>query len=183
MNEDINPDQSSADAFEIDHPDTEPYFFTTAPLKLALMSICTFGGYPVYWFYRNWVCIKKHTGADIMPLWRAIFAPIWAYSCFKQINQTAREKDIPEEPGIMACAIFYLLFKAAHRLPAPYLLVRFFSFATILPANKVALAVNQKMVPGFTDNREITSFNMVAVLFGGILVLFATYSAFLPVTP
>jgi len=31
-----------------------PYFFTPSTLKFVLMSVCTFGIYELYWFYKNW---------------------------------------------------------------------------------------------------------------------------------
>jgi hypothetical protein len=42
-----------------------PELFTASTFKLVLMSLCTFGLYEVYWFYKNWVCIKKRTGENL----------------------------------------------------------------------------------------------------------------------
>lgn len=33
---------------------TPPPFFETTPLKLVIMSLCTFGLYQAYWFYKMW---------------------------------------------------------------------------------------------------------------------------------
>ncbi len=57
-----NPYESSKSSVDIGASHTmAPYFFTTSTLKLTLMSICTFGIYELYWFYKNWVLIKEGT--------------------------------------------------------------------------------------------------------------------------
>ncbi|HEY8086152.1 MAG TPA: hypothetical protein VIE69_11195, partial [Methylophilaceae bacterium] len=67
-----------------------PQYFTVSTRKLILMCLCTFSLYEIYWFYKNWTAIKQHyKGSKIMPAARSLFAPIWAYSCFKQIKNSA----------------------------------------------------------------------------------------------
>ena len=35
-----------------------PPFFAVSLLKLTVLSLCTFGVYELFWFYRNWRLIK-----------------------------------------------------------------------------------------------------------------------------
>ncbi|MGY0646353.1 MAG: DUF4234 domain-containing protein, partial [Paraglaciecola chathamensis] len=66
----------------------EIHYFTVSTFKLVVMSIFTFGIYDLYWFYRNWTALKKLERPEIMPFWRAFFAPLFAYSLFSRIQQS-----------------------------------------------------------------------------------------------
>ena len=145
------------------------YYFTTSTLKLALMSICTAGFYELYWFYKNWVLIKKRTGQNIMPFWRAFFAPLWAYSCFKHIKTSADENNIEESLPIGVLAFLYFIFQALWRLPDPYWLVSFFSFAFLIPVNSAALKVNRRLIADFTNNEKFSGWNWAGLVFVGLL--------------
>lgn len=155
-------------------------YFTTTTFKLTVMSICTLGFYELYWFYKNWVLIKERTGQNIMPFWRALFAPLWAYSCFKHIKGSANENGIPESLPIGLLATVYFLLQALWRLPDPYWLVSFFSFTMLIPANSVALKINRHLVPGFNNNESFSGWNWAAAVIGGLLVISGAIGSFLP---
>jgi hypothetical protein len=56
----------------------EVLFLPASPLKLVVMSLCTFGLYELYWFYMNWNLLKQRHNSDISPFWRAFFAIFFA---------------------------------------------------------------------------------------------------------
>jgi hypothetical protein len=145
------------------------YYFTSSTLKLALMSICTGGLYELYWFYKNWVLIKKRTEQNIMPFWRAFFAPFWAYSCFKHIKTSADENNIEESLSIGILAFLYFVLQTLWRLPDPYWLVSFFSFTFLIPVNSAALKVNKRLLADFTNNEKFTGWNWAGLVFCGLL--------------
>jgi hypothetical protein len=155
------------------------YFFTTSTLKLTLMSICTFGIYEMYWFYKNWALIKERTGQNIMPFWRAFFTPLWAYSCFKHIKSSAEENKIQESLSIGLLAIIYFILLVSCRLPDPFRLVSFFSVAVLIPANSVALRVNKRLVTDFANNERFSGWNWVGLVLGGALFALGLLSTFL----
>ena len=159
---------------------TEAYFFSTSTFKLALMSICTLGLYEVYWFYKNWGLIKERTGQNIMPFWRAWFAPLWAYSCFKIIKNSANENSVPDPLSIGLLAITYFIFQGLWRLPDPYWIVAFLSFLFLIPANNVALNINKKLISEFANNEKISGWNWVGIVLGGLLFLLMLLGIFLP---
>ncbi len=162
-------------------PDTqEPQFFSNSTLKLVLMSICTFGIYELYWFYKNWSLIKSRTGQKIMPFWRAFFAPFWAFSCFKHIKYSGKSIQIKDaiEPGILA--FMYFIFSAMWRLPEPFDLISTFTFAFILPANTLANKINTKLCPEYTPNSKFSPWNWVGLILGGALFVLAVFATFLP---
>ena len=173
-----NPPKSS---FEIGaSTSVAPYFFTTSTLKLTLMSICTLGFYELYWFYKNWALIEERTGQNIMPFWRAFFAPFWAYSCFKHIKTSAGENNIQESLSIGFLAVVYFILHVSWKLPDPLWLITFFTFATIIPANSVALNVNNKLINDFKNNDEFSGWNWVGLVLGGLMLLLGLIGTFWP---
>lgn len=166
----------------------EPYFFTTSPLKFALMSLCTFGFYELYWFYCNWWLIKGRTGQAIMPFWRAFFALFWVYSLFKHIKTSAIEHNIATTLPIGWLAFVYFILQLLWQLPDPIWLVSVFSFAILMPANTLALKVNQHMATNSdTDtvndnfkNETFTLWNWLGLIVGGILWVLVLIGLFMP---
>ena len=157
-----------------------PYFFTTSTLKFTLMAIFTIGIYELYWFYKNWALIKERTGQNIMPFWRAFFAPLWAYSCFKHIKTSAGENNIQESLSIGPLAVVYFILVALWRLPDPLWLISLFSFAPIIPANNVAVKVNNMLITDFKNNKEFSGWNWVVLVLVGLLFLLVLIGTFLP---
>lgn len=66
-------------------PATSAPFFQTSPLKVAVLSIATFGLYRLVWFYRQWARRQKH-GDDVSPLGRTIFIVFFVYGLFQDVN-------------------------------------------------------------------------------------------------
>jgi hypothetical protein len=173
---------------KVDHPieganataEQRPYFFSPSTLKFVLMSVCTFGIYELYWFYKNWVLIKERTNQDLMPFWRAFFAPLWAYSCFKHFKIAAEDRGISAPPSIGFLAVVYFVLHAFWRLPDPYWLISILSFAPLIPANAIALAINQNIGARNYGNSTFSTWNWVGLIGGGLLVVLAIIGTFLP---
>lgn len=181
MRETINPYEPPRSAVSNEVTRTaSPVFFTTSTLKFAVMSICTFGLYELYWFYKNWVQVKARDGTSISPFWRAFFAPFWAYSYFKHVKTSANENDVPESLSISLLAAMYFIAVALSQSPDPYWLIGFLSFAFVLPVNSVAVACNRKLLANFENNESFTGWNWVAVVIGGVSILLSVVGAFLP---
>jgi hypothetical protein len=181
MQESMNPNESLVSSVETDvRQSDKAHFFTTSTLKLALMSVCTFGIYELYWFYKNWVLIKERTGESIMPFWRAFFAPIWAYSCFKRMRESASENHTQGTLSIGFLAFAYFILQALWRLPDPYWLISFSSFTLLIPVNSVALRINNELCAGFSNNDKFTGWNWVGLVLGGLLFALSLIGTFLP---
>ena len=179
--ESINPYESPQSAVSDEVTSTASLiFFTTSTLKFVVMSICTFGLYELYWFYKNWVQVKARDGTSISPFWRAFFAPFWAYSYFKHVKASANENDVPESLNIRLLATMYFIAMALSQSPDPYWLVGLLSFVFIIPVNSVAVDCNRKLQANFENNDSFSWWNWVAVVFGGVLLILSVVSAFLP---
>jgi hypothetical protein len=55
----------------------EAPLFAVSAFKLVIMSVFTLGLYQIYWFYRNWTCIKERDRSRILPALRSIFGIIY----------------------------------------------------------------------------------------------------------
>ena len=71
-------------------PDNSNPLFAVGTAKVVVMSICTFGIYHLYWFYRNWNLIRARDRSDIMPFWRAFFGIFWCYSAVQALSRGRR---------------------------------------------------------------------------------------------
>ena len=69
--------------------------------KFVILSLVTFGFYPIVWFYRNWRYIKTSEGTSIWPWARALFFPLWYYPMLKRLDVQGK--------GLLAAALLILL--------------------------------------------------------------------------
>jgi hypothetical protein len=159
---------------------TEVYFFAPPLIKLVVMAFVTLGFYVVYWFYRNWKTIKQRGRDDIMPFWRALFSPLWAYSCFREIKEAieSRRNVASVSPGAMAVA--YFLLNLSSRLPGSWALLAFFIFVPLLPFNSLARNYNHINGQRSPDYDRYGALNWLAIVVGGLFLLLVAYGATLP---
>jgi hypothetical protein len=157
----------------------EPPFFAVSLTKLVLMSICTFGLYEVYWFYRNWKCIKGRERSNISPALRAIFAVFYCYQCFARIRayDIERNGSSPLSAGLLA--IGWIITTLLSSLPDPYWWISLLSFVFILPVQSYANRLNAQASPSHNRNASLRSWNWVALILGGALLLLALAETFL----
>jgi len=178
---DHDPYSTPTSEIEVESPSSlECQYFSTTPLKLVILSVCTLGLYEIYWFYKNWVLIKKRTGRSIMPFFRAFFAPIWAYSYFKYLSESADDAGLLSgfSAGLLAVAYFSLYL--ASQLPDPFWLLSYFSAICLLPANWLASELNKLSTNDTEVQREFSILNWVAICIGGPFFVFMVVSVFRP---
>ena len=155
-------------------------FFEVSLLKLAVMSICTFGLYQIYWFYQNWKLIKARNGSNIWPFARAFFAMVTCYSCFSQIRNYGRT--LGTTPTILAgpLAATFIVTNLAYYLPEPFLLMGSLSFVSILPVQALASRINFVSVSGHGLNSNFGLWNWITVVLGGTVFVLASLSTLFP---
>lgn len=98
---------------------TSPYPFVISNWKLAILSICTFGLYDIYWFYKQWKSYKADKKLKVSPFWRSIFSPIFSYSLFKNISNAS--KDLDKNKGVEAGALAVVYFFLCRVWPLSFL--------------------------------------------------------------
>ena len=175
-----NPYQAPVAAVSVAQPlppraavvDHDRALFAPPALKLMLMTFGTLGLYVVYWFYRNWKTIRQIEGSEAWPFWRAVFSPLWAYTCFKAMAGIAegRRRSLAFPPGLLALAYFLLNLTA--RAPDPWWIFCFFIFVPLLPDNSLARQYNQAEGIGDEAAEGYSVWNWLAiVIVGGFVAL------------
>lgn len=145
---------------------TMPKFFVVSPLKLVIMSVCTFGLYDIYWIYRQWQAVDATRTEKISPLWRTVFSIYYIFQLFTEMKVN--------NPISLGAA--YLVVGFLSELPAPWLLIGFFN---CVPLAIVQSQVNSRMnIAGMRDDYSMAAKATIAI--GGILFLLVVYSSFLP---
>lgn len=160
--------------------DSEELFFAPPPIKLMVMSSVTLGFYQVYWFYRNWKSLRYRDGDNMMPFWRAFFASIWAYSCFRRMKEATESRRNIAAVSAGAIAITYFLLNLSARLPGNWWVLTFFSFVPLLPFNSLARNYNQLNGQRSSDCDSFGALNWLGIVIGGVLLLLIVVGLMMP---
>ncbi|MGK0442026.1 MAG: transglutaminase-like putative cysteine protease, partial [Pseudohongiellaceae bacterium] len=89
-------------------------YYPVSMLKLTLLSVVTFGCYPVFYFYKNWQFIKRKNQSHIIPAMRALLNGFFYYSFYKILvndsNTRYQENKLPPIfiGGVLALLYFLL---------------------------------------------------------------------------
>jgi serine/threonine protein kinase len=148
-----------------------PMYFAVSPLKLIVMSVCTFSIYQLFWFYMNWTYIKERERLDIEPFWRSFFAFFFCHSCFQKIRTTAQSLNISDALAVGPLAAGWIIVSILWKLPDPYWLICFFSVFFLVPVQILVNKVNAKVCPLCEENKNFTSWNIVGIVFGIIWLI------------
>ena len=152
-------------------------YFPVSPRKFIALSVLTGGLYEIYWFYKNWAFIRSRDESRIVPLARALFAPLWYPALLVDLR-----RNLPNGPlipgGVLGPAAIYFLLTMSWRLPDPLWLVSFLSFVPLLPA---VLRINGVVTPEVSDNYVRNSRwllrHLFLALFSMPLIAFVTASS------
>jgi hypothetical protein len=159
---------------------TESYlaFYPISLRKLVVMSVCTLGLYEVYWFFCHWMYIRDAERSRLSPVVRAIFPLIFVYPLFRKIRSSAKTTGTPTGIAAGPLALGWIVFKGMGVLPPPFLLLSLLSVLYLLPAQRVANSINAVTDPGHDPNDTFSTWNKIAIVIGGIIVLFAIVGSF-----
>jgi len=162
-------------------PDNSNPLFAVGIAKVVVMSICTFGIYELYWFYRNWNLIRARDRSDIMPFWRAFFGIIWCYSLFKRIREDGEVHGVTDGFAAGALAAAFILLQLSWRLPDPIWLIGFASSLVVAFVQQYVNKINLVAAPGHEPNNSFTGWNWLGVVVGVIILSLALIGLFVPV--
>jgi len=159
------------------------------------MSICTWGLYELFWFYRNWRLEMARTGEWVPerltffqridlkdnPFWRSVFSPIYCYSLFERISTFARQKQIPVKYSPLFLTICYLLLAVAPRFLSDHFgWIGLFAFIPLIPAQRLIMTINYKCSPLADPNCKFSFANIILLVIGCILLIFTVAINLLP---
>ena len=159
-------------------PDNSNPLFAVGTVKVVVMSICTFGIYHLYWFYRNWNLIRVRDRSDIMPFWRAFFGIIWCYPLFKRFRQDGEAHGVTDGFAAGPMAVAFILLQLAWRLPDPIWLIGFGSSVVIGFAQQYINRINLVAAPGHERNDSFTGWNWLGIVVGVVIFSLALIGLF-----
>jgi len=132
-----------------------PVYFPVSATKLVVLSLCSFGLYELYWFYQHWKLERARTGENIWPFWRALLAPIFAYSLFSRIQDYGSQQSVHVDYSAGGLATAFFVLQASWRLPEPYWLVSMLTLVPLLPVRSLVAAINSTHVPQASTNGKV----------------------------
>lgn len=167
------PTAEVADITPLEEVTVEPPLFAVSVAKLAVMSVCTFTLYELYWFYKNWQRIAERERAILWPLARAVFAVVYCYPCFARIRDHEGASQLDSRLYALPLAIGFIATSLTWRLPEPWDWISLSSFLFLLPVQSYANRLNALASPSHDRNSRLRGWNWAAVVFGGGLILLA----------
>lgn len=159
--------------------ESAPRFFSVSITKLVVLSLCTFGLYQIYWFYKHWTCVRNHEVTPISPFWRAALTNFYCYALFRRVIERV---GVYELPSLFAgpLAVSWIATTFLYKLPDPYWLVSLCAFLFLIPVQVVANRVNRQHVPTLEPDNTFGVWTIVTVIIGGILLVFGVIGTLMP---
>ncbi|ENX63639.1 MULTISPECIES: hypothetical protein [Acinetobacter] len=102
--------------------------------RFIILSITSFGLYPIWWMFKAWRFFAIKDNLNIMPALRAILSIFFLYSLFNTIQNYAQENGYTRSFSSTWMFIGYLIVAFAYYLPDPYWLISLFNFIFLIPA-------------------------------------------------
>ena len=152
---------------------SESPFFAVSLSKLVIMSVCTLGLYEIYWFYRNWRCIRHREQSNIAPALRALVALFYCYQCFARVRAYDIEKNGSSSLAAGSLAVGWIVATLLWKLPDPYWWLSLLAFVFLLPVQARANRLNAQVSPLHKRNASVRGWDWLAVIPGGALLLLA----------
>jgi hypothetical protein len=164
-----NPDDILDSGNIVEQSAIDPQYIISTS-KFIVLTIVSFGLYPIWWVYKVWLFFKQRNKMDIMPVARAIFAIFFVHALFTEILQFAKKKGYDKiyDPGWLA--VGYIILSLLSRLPEPFWMISLVSFVFMLPSFN-ALNYAKEQSTDFTVHQQ-ESFNgkQIAVIVVGLLL-------------
>jgi hypothetical protein len=143
-------------------------FFPVSITKLLVLSVCTFGIYECYWFYKNWKFVKENKGLKIKPVWRAIFSPLFCYGLFEAVKKHAKRTKVNVKYSSRWLTVGFILTIVTTGIPDPFWCISMLSVLILLPARSVIDTLNKK-TNSTIRNDQFSGWNFAAIVSGVIV--------------
>jgi len=141
-------------------------FFSASTKKLAIMSLCTFGIYEIFWFYKNWKFLKEKHNFKIRPFWRALFSIFFCYSFFKIVKGYCGQHQVKADYKPWQITVAYIVLTMFNTAPDPIWLLSSLTFIPLLYVQKVINNLRNQLSPDFAINDKFSGWNIVGIIFG-----------------
>jgi hypothetical protein len=157
-------------------------YFQISPMKLILMSTCTFGLYQLYWYYKQWCHVQEQEKSDLMPLVRAIFSHLFCFLLFEKVQASAKVHGTLSSIRPDLLGVGWLIFSTMlYRLPGPYWLATYLAVLFLVPVQIAANEINRITTP---DQQVLggsfSKWDIGIVVIGGPLFVLMLIGTFFP---
>lgn len=154
-------------------------FYALDISKFVILSLCTFGLYDLFWFYRNWRHVQTQLNRSLSPFWRAFFAPLWSFSLFREVREyaTVNQQQVGWSAGFLGA--IYLFWVPTWRLPDPWWLITLLSFIPLVPVQQTINEVATEL--GVAPDRKYSAKHVAVILLGGLFTILAVIGTLMPV--
>lgn len=146
----------------------KPLFYQVKPITALLISIATWGIYSYWWHYQNWRLIRNNAESTISPLARSVFHPLFAYSLYDQVSETATSLNIHGAIFLRSLGILHVLSIGfwfgpfIDLFPRLSLFVFASSMLSLVFAQTKVEKINRAL--GLSINRQFEAIDLVALL-------------------
>lgn len=167
------PTRSSEIELHVERGTTDELpFYCVSPVKLAVLSVVTFGLYELFWFYRNWQRVRERTGRAIRPFWRAFFAPLFCFALASTVASAAGSLRLPRRAHPVSLGLAYAAILMLQRLPDPWWLLCLLSFVPLLVMARQIQEIHDAMRPGFASEVGWGRGALATLAIGGLFSFF-----------
>jgi hypothetical protein len=146
--------------------------------KLVLLDVFTLGFYKIFWFYRNWRRVRERTGKSLSPFWRSLFAPLWGFSFFDEVDDQARAVGVGFGWTPLALGLLYFALSVAVRLPDPWWLATILTVLVLVPVQHTINALAARR--GVRPDASFQAKHIAVCVVGGIFLVLAVLGTLLP---
>ncbi len=166
----------------VSSPQVDFPLFPVATHKFIVLSICSFSIYQLYWCYQNWKRLSDVSREAMSPFWRAMFAPVWGFSLFRQMRDLAASEGVAIGWNATVLGTLYLVLSVLWRLSDPWWLISFATFVPMVPIQRTAQRVNDLRLGIATEdrNQRYSGWNIATVVAGGLFLVLAVVGTFIP---
>lgn len=153
----------------------EAAYFPVSPVKLVALSICTLGGYQIYWTWVCWDYIRFRDGRKLNPFWRSVYVSSLFFNVllFRDVFLSAGSS----RSSALAASTFLALLYAASWLcgllfpDSPWSALVLVGPLVLVPVQWRINAFNATEHPYHDPNRAFSNANLAVVVLGGPLLV------------
>ena len=152
----------------------EPYMLPCSPVKLFILSVCTFNIYLLYWFWKNFR-FEQRRNPEIWPVLRTIFSGIFFYTLARGALEEAESRGIRARYSpVLLTALLLGTSIGTRFLPDIVPIVAVLLLALIvMPVQLVVNRINRHINPSLARGEGFRIWEIVIAVPGGLLLLFA----------
>ena len=155
-------------------------FYTVGNTKFIILSVATFGVFPLYWFYKNWKVASIREDRAYRAFWRALFLPLWTFSMGSHFIKYGEAAGITLRLATVPLGVLYLIFNLSGSLPDPYWIASMVAFVPLIPFEAAACALNNTEGQEGPTKPGYSWIQILLIVVGIGLACLAILSAFLP---